>query len=155
MATLRITISALLFLIFPACTTPGQLRILGNDGEFIQYMGSIALSGIYFSDTSNIEIQDLLCFSPDRASQNRLPQDSTASPHHWLCFSNSEEAKKLFEPTSGTELESACHKGLATITIKNYRRFISESEGVSLAELSSIHHHGEASAVACQDVQEL
>lgn len=140
---------ALVSFTLASCSMPSQLLILKNDGEFIEYTGSATLSGLYFSDPSNLETQQLVCFLPDRSSQKLLPQDSYVNPFHWMCFSNSTEAKGLLGLDSVPDLDSACYKGSAMITIRNYHRYIAESEGVSYSKLTSVHRHDAASAVPC------
>jgi hypothetical protein len=123
--------------------------MLRNDGEFIEYGGSATLSGFFFSDLNNLEIQDLACFVPDGASQKLLPLDSDVNPLHWMCFSNSSEAKQLLGLGTASDSGSSCSMGPAKVTIRDYRRYIGESEGVSSSELTSVHQAGAASAVPC------
>lgn len=135
-----------------ACSTPAQLLMLSNDGEFINYTGTATLNGAYFSNPSNIEIHEFVCFLPDDHSQELLPHDSDVNPFHWMCFSNSAEARELFGLKSLRNLDSVCHKGLASITVRNYRRYIAESEGVSFSELTNVHQHSAASEVPCDAI---
>lgn len=135
-----------------ACSTPAQLLMSSNDGEFIDYVGTATLSGAYFIDPSNVEIQDFVCFCPDDASQALLPQDSDANPFHWMCFSDSAEARERLGLNSFQRSDSACYKGSARITVRNYRRYVAESEGVSFSDLIKVHQHSIASAVPCDGV---
>lgn len=151
--TIALVITVLLVVI--ACPAPAQLILLSNDGEFIDYSGTATLSGTYFLNPSNLEIQDLVCFHPDESSQKLLPTHSDLNHPHWMCFSNSAEARKLFGLTSPRLRASDCYKGYAKITVRNYRRYIAESEGVSLSEITAIHQHSAGSTVPCGSVDSL
>lgn len=151
--TIALVIAVLLVVI--ACSETSQLILLSNDGEFIEYSGTSTLSGTYFLDPSNLEIQDLVCFQPDEPSQKLLPTRQDLNHPHWMCFSNSAEARKLFGLTSPQRTDSDCYKGYAKITVRNYRRYIAESEGVSLSEIAAVHHHSTGSTVPCDVVNSL
>lgn len=151
--TIALVITVLLVVI--ACSAPAQLILLSNDGEFIDYSGTATLSGTYFLDLSNLEIQDLVCFHPDEPSQKLLPTRPDLNHPHWMCFSNSAEARKLFGLTSPRRTDSDCYKGYAKLTVRNYRRYIAESEGVSLSEIAAVHQHSAGSAVPCDVLNSL
>ena len=132
-----------------ACSTDSNFRILSDDGEFVDYAGTATVNGVYFLDPNNIETNDLVCFLPDALGQKSLPQDSVNNQFHWMCFSNSVEAKILLELTSLQDMDSTCYKGSASITMKDYHRYIAESEGISRTELVNVFRHSVASAVPC------
>ncbi len=136
-----------------ACSASTQMLMLSNDGEFIEYAGTSTLSGAYFTDPGDIEINDFVCFLPDGSSQKLLPQDSALNPIHWMCFSNSAEARGLLGLQNHQLSDPECFRGSATVTIGNYRRYIAESEGISLFELIDVHQQGAASAVPCDVVR--
>ena len=123
-----------------------------NDGEFIEYAGAITLSGFYFLDASNLETRKLVCFFPDAAGQNLLPRDSDTNPFHWMCFSNSTEARELLRLNPALDSDSICYKGFSRITIRKYHRYIGESEGVSSSELVNVHESDTALEVPCPDI---
>jgi|SRR5690606_35355122 len=136
-----------------ACSASAEMLLINNDGEFMEYAGTTTLAGVYFTDPSNIEIQDFVCFLPDSDSQRRLPQDSDVNPVHWMCFSNSAEARELLGLKEFSHSDSKCLRGSAEVTVGNYRRYVAESEGVSLSELIDVHQHSEASALPCDVVR--
>ena len=132
-----------------ACATDSNFRMVSNDGEFVDYAGTATMNGVYFLDPNNIETSDLVCFLPDALGQESLPQDSATNPFHWMCFSNSVEARLLLKLTSLQDMDSTCYKGSASITMKDYHRYIAESEGISRTELVNVFRHSVASAVPC------
>ncbi|MGY0612460.1 hypothetical protein [Luteimonas sp. A501] len=135
-----------------SCSTPVQMFMLSNDGEFIDYAGTATISGFYFVNPSNIEIHDAVCFFPDDSSQKSLPQDSDGNPFHWMCFSNNAEAREMLGLDSLQHSDSACYQGYAKITVESYRRYVAESEGVSFSELTNTHQHSAASVVSCNAI---
>lgn len=150
MLTVRATVSALALAVTVAgCAIPQRLVMVSSDGEYIEYAGSATLSGVYFSDSQDLEIQQLVCFFPDALGQQVLPHDSPANPFHWMCFSNSMEARGLLELEPDPGLGPGCHHGSATVTIQSYRRYIAESEGSSFAELVAAHEYTPASTISC------
>lgn len=138
-----------------SCSSTGQLEMMSNDGEFILYTGSIDLSGTYYSDPDNIETQQFVCFIPDASSQRLLPQGPEPSPRHWLCFSNSPLARNLLglDPAAGPG--SGCKMGVAHLSIRDYQRYIAESEGVSFSELTRVNHHDAPLTVPCEKIYSL
>ena len=131
-----------------SCAASGPLQVLDNDGEFIRYAGSIELSGTYHSGPGNLELMDQVCFLPDAAGQRRLPQAPGQDAPHRLCFSNGDDARQWL----GLEAHAPdrpCLRGNARLTIRDYQRYIAESEGTSRAELVALHAHGPATVVAC------
>ena len=134
------------------CSPLGRLQMVNNDGEFIDYAGELTISGAYLVDPGNIEMDGLVCFLPDEPSQKRFPQDSDANPRHWMCFSNNADARSLLELNAPEASDSTCQAGTATITAKNYRRYIAESEGISLSEITDVHRHDAASVVPCDTI---
>lgn len=135
-----------------SCTSHQPLVELSNDGEFIEYAGSITLSGFYFSDQGNIETQDFVCFWPNSDGQALLPKGPDVKGYHWMCFSNGDEAKNLFDPGPHESEYSGCYKGLATVSIKDYSRYIAESEGISFAELTHVYQHSAATPLPCESM---
>lgn len=131
-----------------SCAASGPLQVLDNDGEFIRYAGSIELSGTYYSDPGNLELMDHVCFLPDASGQRRLPQAPGEGAPHRLCFSNSDDARQWLGLEAPAP-EEPCLRGDARLTIRDYQRYIAESEGMSHAELVAIHAHGPAAVVAC------
>lgn len=142
----------LTFCALASCSVPGRLFMLRDDGEFIEYGGSATLHGFYFLDPSNLETKDLVCFLPDGPSQKLLPQDSNVNSLHWMCFSNSASAKGLFGLDSTRDNDSSCYRGSAKITMRNYHRYVGESEGVSSSELTTVHQHDAASNIPCAHI---
>lgn len=132
-----------------SCVASGPLLMLDNDGEFIRYAGSIELSGTYYSEPGNLEFMDQVCFLPDASGQQRLPQAPGESSPHRLCFSNSDDVRQWLGLKAPTAPEAPCLRGDARLTIRDYQRYIAESEGTSHAELVALHAHGPAVVVAC------
>lgn len=146
----RATVSALgLAVTVIGCAMLQGLVMVSSDGEYMEYAGFATLSGVYFSDPQNLEIQQLLCFVPDAHGQQVLPHDSPANPFHWMCFSNSMKARRLLELEPDPDLASGCYHGSVTVTIQGYRRYIAESEGSSFSKLVASHEHGPASSISC------
>lgn len=132
-----------------SCVASGPLQMLDNDGEFIRYAGSIELSGAYYSEPGNLELMEHVCFLPDASGQRQLPQAPGEGAPHRLCFSNSDDARQWLGLEAPAAPEGPCLRGHARLTIRDYQRYIAESEGMSHAVLVAIHAHGPAAVVSC------
>ena len=120
---------------------------------FKHYKGEVTLTGTYSRnlDPEYLEYMgDGICFEPDQKSSAHIPRPKGDERIAWFCFSNFEQAKKIFKLPDTIKKDYCKYEGKATITIKDYNLFVVETEGSDLTQLVSAKNITPAKAVKCE-----
>jgi hypothetical protein len=92
---------------------------------------------------------DDVCFYPDKKSSSLIPRPKGDTRIAWFCFSNFETAKKTFKLPNSIKKGYCTYEGKATVTIKNYRLLIAETEGYDSSQLVSAKNITPSKAIKC------
>lgn len=120
---------------------------------FKHYKGDVTLTGTYSRtlDPEYLEYMgDAICFEPDQKSSVHIPRPKGDERTAWFCFSNFEQAKKTFKLPDNIKKDYCSYEGKATITIKDYKLFVEETEGFDVTQLISAKNITPAKAVKCE-----
>lgn len=121
--------------------------------NFKQYKGDVTLTGTYsrILEPEYLEYMgDAICFEPDQKSSVHIPRPKGDERIAWFCFSNFEQAKKTFKLPDTIKKDYCSYEGKATITIKDYKLFVEETEGFDVTQLISAKNITPAKAVKCK-----
>ncbi len=87
---------------------------------------------------------------PNKTSSALIPRPKGDERTAWFCFSNFEQAKKIFQLPDTIKKHYCKYEGKATITINDYNLFVEETEGSDLTQLVSAKNITPAKAVKCE-----
>ena len=124
-----------------------------DDSGFKMYKGQATLTGKYsrILDPEFLEYMgDFICFEPNKASAHLTPRSKDDERDAGFCFSNFEQARKIFKLPNTIKKGYCKYEGKATITIKDYNVFVEETEGFDLAGLVSAKNITPVTAVKCE-----
>ena len=124
-----------------------------TQGELKYYTGQTTLTGTYSRnlDPEYVDYMgDDVCFYPDKKSSSLIPRPKGDTRIAWFCFSNFETAKKTFKLPNSIKKGYCTYEGKATVTIKNYRLLIAETEGYDSSHLVSAKNITPAKVMKCE-----
>lgn len=139
-------------LLLPMFAQAQDFKYQKTDNGYKHYQGQSTFTGVYSRnlDPEYLDyIGDAICFFPDQASEKKVPNFDPNVRNAWFCFSNFETAKKTFKLPDNIKKGYCSYEGKASITIKNYRSYIEESEGFDLTHLVSAKNISPVQAIKC------
>lgn len=137
----------------PVFSQAEVLKYQKDISGFQIYKGNVTLTGTYSRtlDPEYLEYMgDGICFEPNKTSSALVPRPKGDERTAWFCFSNFEQAKKIFKLPDSIKKGFSKYEGKATITIKDYKLFVEETEGFDLTQLISAKDITPAKAVKCE-----
>lgn len=137
----------------PVFSQAEVLKYQKDISGFQIYKGNVTLTGTYSRtlDPEYLEYMgDGICFEPNKTSSALVPRPKGDERTAWFCFSNFEQAKKIFKLPDSIKKGFCKYEGKATITIKDYKLFVEETEGFDLTQLISAKDITPAKAVKCE-----
>lgn len=126
------------------------------DGEMgYSYSGTVVLSGQYILETYDSRTGEQVCFAPDSASAQKLPDTESSG---YLCFTNQPQARKLlkikavkWEPLP----ENLCRAvGNARVTVTDYEDVIADGDMTDLARVVSVQATSPQKLARCDGEEE-
>lgn len=104
----------------------------------------------YGTDAETFEmLAGKVCFYPNAVSAKLLPRPKTDKRQAWLCFTNTDQAKKLLGLDANQSQTRCGIAGTATVKVKNYQVYVEESDGFDTATLLSVKNNVNTKASAC------
>lgn len=141
------------FMTLPMLAQAQPFKYQKDISNFKQYKGDVTLTGTYsrILEPEYLEYMgDAICFEPDQKSSVHIPRPKGDERTEWFCFSNFEQAKKTFKLPDTIKKDYCSYEGKATITIKDYKLFVEETEGFDVTQLISAKNITPAKAVKCK-----
>ena len=141
------------FMALPMLVQAQPFKYQKDISNFKQYKGDVTLTGTYSRtlDPEYLEYMgDAICFETDKKSSVHIPRPKGDERTAWFCFSNFEQAKKTFKLPDTIKKDYCSYEGKATITIKDYKLFVEETEGFDVTQLISAKNITPAKAVKCK-----
>lgn len=104
----------------------------------------------YRTDEESREmLGEQVCFYPSEPSSANVPRPTGDRRLAWFCFTNSDQAARLF----GFELKSGSHgcgfEGNAKITVTSYQRYTGEGDDHDVAMLDAVLEKSKPAPLPC------